>query len=182
VEPAPSIPPAPARTLWQRRIADPILAQMKQGLTPDQIALTIAIGSAIAMFPLLGTTTLLCLLIGIFLKLNQPIIQAVNFACTPIHLPFIWLSMQWGEKLFRVPHTPRDFRAMGRLLTEHPIEFVQHYGVTAFHAIVVWAILVPFWTAAVYYSALPFFREIARLRAEKAAKAALKAHPEHPVP
>ncbi len=172
--------PDEPRPFWKRLIIDPVLAQLKQGLTPDRIALTIAVGSAIAMFPILGTTTLICLIVGVFMKLNQPIIQAVNYACTPIHLPFIWLSMKWGERLFEVKHSRLEFSVMRKLLMEDPLKFVTEYGQTAFHAIVVWAILVPFWMLAIYYSTLPILREFARLRAEKAARAAAKAEPDHP--
>ena len=92
----------PPRNIFQRLVIDPIVAQLTQGLTPEKIALTIAIGSSIAMFPLLGTTTIICVIVGVFMKLNQPIIQAVNYACTPIHLPFIYYSFRWGEYLFGV--------------------------------------------------------------------------------
>lgn len=174
------IAPRP-RTFFERLIFDPIVAQLTQGLTPEKIALTIAIGSSIAMFPILGTTTIICLIIGVFMKLNQPIIQAVNYACTPIHLPFIFYSFKWGEALFGVQHSRLEMRVMRRLLAENPLQFVRDYGTTAFHAIVVWAILVPFWGVAIYYVVRPMLREIARAKAEKAAQAAAKS-PEHPVP
>ena len=161
---------------------DPIVAQLTQGLTPEKIALTIAIGSSIAMFPLLGTTTLMCLLIGVFMKLNQPIIQAVNYACTPIHLPFIYYSFRWGEKLFGVTHSRLEMRLMRRLLVEDPLQFAHDYGATAFHAIVVWAILVPFWGIAIYYIARPILREIARVKALNVARAAAKSSSPPPVP
>lgn len=181
--PAPVVAPLalPPRNFFQRRLLDPIVAQLTQGLTPEKIALTIAIGSSIAMFPLLGTTTLICLLIGVFMKLNQPIIQAVNYACTPIHIPFIYYSFKWGEKLFGIAHSRLEMKVMRRLLLDDPLQFARDYGATAFHAIVVWAILVPFWGVAVYYIARPILREIARVKAEAAARTAAKS-PDHPIP
>lgn len=168
-EPDASLQPAPSRrNLWQRRIRDPIVAQLTQGLTPHKIALTIAIGSSIALFPILGTTTLICLLIGIVMKLNQPIIQAVNYACTPIHLPFIFYAFRWGERLFGSTHPGVPFRTMMRMLHQHPIDFVTTYSVTAFHAILIWAILVPFWAVSVYYVMLPVMRGIDRVRLDPA--------------
>lgn len=168
--------------MWQRRIADPIVAQLTQGLTPHKIALTIAIGSAIAMFPILGTTTLLCLLVGIVMRLNQPIIQAVNYACTPLHLTFIFYAFRWGDRLFGTAHTRLEFRSMMHLLHTHPLDFVGTYSLTALHAIVVWAALVPFWSAIIYYIALPIMRGIDRVRVESAAKAAAEKAKNHPVP
>ena len=180
-EPTPGEIVLPPRNFFQRRLIDPIVAQLTQGLTPEKIALTIAIGSSIAMFPLLGTTTIICLIVGVFMKLNQPIIQTVNYACTPIHLPFIFYSFKWGERLFGAAHSRLEMRVMRRLLVEDPMQFARDYGATAFHAIVVWAILVPFWGLAVYYIARPILREIARVKAEAAARAAAKS-PEHPIP
>lgn len=158
------------------------MAQLTQGLTPHKIALTIAVGSAIAMFPILGTTTLLCLMVGIVMKLNQPIIQAVNYGCTPLHLTFIFYAFRWGERVFGAAHTRLEFRTMMRLLHEHPLDFVGTYSLTAFHAIIIWAILVPFWATAVYYVVLPIMTGIDRVRVESAAKAASDKAQNHPVP
>jgi uncharacterized protein (DUF2062 family) len=187
-EPAPADAPAsapaipPPRKWWQRRIVDPIVAQLTQGLTPHKIALTIAIGSAIAMFPVLGTTALLCLLIGIFMRLNQPIIQAVNLACAPIHIPFIYYSFIWGRRLFGDTQTRFDFRHMMRLLRENPWQFLQDYDQTVYHAMFIWLVLAPFWALAIYYIALPILRGIEKVRVETSAKAAAEKARSHPVP
>ncbi len=178
----PPTPDVPPRNLWQRRVVDPIVAQLTQGLTPQKIALTIAIGSSIAMFPILGTTTLICLIVGVFMKLNQPIIQAVNWACTPIHIPFIFYSFKWGELAFGSAHTRLEMRVMRRLLVDDPLRFVQDYSTTALHAVVIWAILVPFWAAAVYYISLPIMRSIESARLAAAAKAATEKARTHPIP
>lgn len=176
------IPPEPTRTFWQRRVRDPVLAQLTQGITPEKVALTISIGSTLAMFPLLGTTTLLCLVVGIFLKLNQPLIQAVNYLCTPIHLIFIPLSLRWGERLFGVAHSGFEFRSMMKLVSEHPLDFLHRFWLAGFHAAVVWVICAPFWMTAVYYSTAPVLREIARVRIESAGKATDEKPPTHPIP
>ncbi len=157
-------PTSPPRTVWQRRVLDPVVAQLTQGITPEKVALTIAIGSAIALFPILGTTTLLCLLVGIALRLNQPIIQVVNYLCTPIHIPLIWWMIRTGEWLFGEPHRPFKMRVLANLLWEEPMQFLRVFGMTGLHAIVVWAILAPFWALIVYHIALPILREAARVR------------------
>lgn len=181
-DPDPSSPPTPPRTLWQRRILDPIVAQLTQGLTPQKIALTIAIGSAIAMFPILGTTTLICLVVGVFMKLNQPILQVVNYACTPIHIPFIFFAFKWGERLFGIEHSVLEARGLRRELIAHPWEFIQHYSVTGLHAIEFWAILVPLWAIVVYSISLPILRGIESARVAAQAKAVAEKAKDHPVP
>lgn len=171
-----SAPPAPARTFWQRRVRDPIVAQLTQGITPEKIALTIAVGSALGLFPILGTTTLLCFVVGLVLRLNQPIIQLINQALWPVHIPAIFWCVRLGEKIFG--EKPVNLRLMGRLLHQHPEQFFQQFGAAAFHAIVAWAILAPFYVAAVYYIALPITRSIQRIKVEVIAAKP----PDHPVP
>ncbi len=160
----PTEPARPPRTFWQRRVLDPVVAQLTQGITPEKIALTVSIGSCIALFPILGTTTLLCLLVGIVLRLNQPIIQAVNYLLTPIHIPLIWWMVRTGEWLFGEPHHPFKMRVLANLLWEEPMQFLRVFGLTGLHAIVVWAILAPFWTVLIYHLLLPVLREVARVR------------------
>lgn len=161
---------------------DPIVLQLTQGITPHKIALTIAVGSALALFPILGTTTLLCFVVALMLRLNQPIIQLLNQALWPVHVPAIFLCVHFGEKLFGVHHGRFSIRQMGELFWHHPARFFHDFGELAFHAAVAWAILAPFYIAAVYYISLPVMRGVARLRAEAAAKAAASEPPIHPVP
>ena len=53
---------AGGRSFWRRRVVEPIAGQLKQGITPEKIALTIALGMALGIFPILGSTMLLCAL------------------------------------------------------------------------------------------------------------------------
>lgn len=175
-------PPAPARNFWQRRVRDPIVAQLTQGITPEKIALTIAVGSALALFPILGTTTLLCLLVGLLLRLNQPIIHLINQALWPVHIPAIFACVRLGEQIFGVRHEHISVRAMRTQLWDEPSRFFHTFGAAVLHAVVAWAIIAPFYIAAIYYIALPLLRSIARLKAEAAAPSAPSSPPEHPVP
>lgn len=175
--------PAPARTFWQRRVRDPIVLQLTQGITPEKIALTLAVGSALALFPIIGTTTLLCFLVGLALRLNQPIIQLINQALWPVHVPAIFLCVKLGEWIFGVQHHARfSIRYMNELFWNEPALFWHRFGLIVLYAIVAWAVLAPFYIAIVYYIALPVTRTIARLKAEAAVKAAAARTPEHPVP
>jgi uncharacterized protein (DUF2062 family) len=185
--PAPLEPPEPKRNLWQRRIIDPLIAQLTQGITPEKIALTIAVGGACALFPIFGTTTLLCFLVALILRLNQPIIQLLNQALWPVHLLVIPWYLRLGEIIFGVPHQRFFIREMHRLSWDHSIgawenlleywsrlmAFFQKFGPTALHAIVAWALLVPLFIIICYYMLLPVMRAIDRIhRAQKSKHAA----------
>lgn len=172
----------PASSFWKRRIVDPIVHQMTQGITPERIALAIAVGSACALFPILGTTTVLCLIIGISLKLNQPIMQIINGILTPLHIPVIIGLFKVGAALFNDPPSTFHLGSMGRILWEHPTAFMAQYGVVALHAIAAWAILAPFWIAIVYLIFLPVVREIDSRRKESGVISENGEPPSHPIP
>ena len=172
----------PARTSWQRHVIDPIAVQLTQGITPEKIALTLAVGSAFALFPILGTTTILCLIAGIMLRLNQPIIQIVNALCTPLHLPVIYGMVRLGNLIFNVPYSHLGIRMMNHMLWDDPREFFEKFGMTAVHAIVAWAIVAPFWIATVYLLALPVLREVHLRRVVVTSQTVPSPPPEHPVP
>jgi len=154
----------PARSFWQRRVLDPIRAQLVQGITPQKIALTFAVGGACALFPIFGTTTLLCIAAGIVLKLNQPLIHLINQLLWPAHIPVMYLCIRLGESLFRAPRLSFDLHALSVLFREQPRQFFEQFGLTALHAVVGWCVLAPPFIVLVYAIALPITRRFARKR------------------
>jgi uncharacterized protein (DUF2062 family) len=150
------------RSFWQRWLVDPIVRQLTQGVTPRKIALSLAIGSALALFPILGTTTTLCFLAGILLGLNQPIIQGVNALCTFVYFPLIVVFVRFGDTLTGAPPSRLNIPLMISLFTHHPGDFFREFGVTALHAILGWVVVAPLWVAMIYFLALPPLRAAAQ--------------------
>jgi uncharacterized protein (DUF2062 family) len=72
---------------------------LRQGISPGRLALTLALGFAIGCIPIVGVTTVLCATLALTLRLNQPAIQAANYAAMPLQLilivPFMRLG-KWG--------------------------------------------------------------------------------------
>jgi uncharacterized protein (DUF2062 family) len=161
------------RTLWQRRIADPVVAQLTQGITPEKIALTVAIGSACALFPIFGVTTLLCFLVALILRLNQPIIQLLNQALWPLHVPMIFWLVQLGDFIFGVPHQRFSVHEMHILWRDQGwAKFFDKFGTIALHATVAWMLLAPLFVVVCYYSLMPVMRAIEQIHREQKAKQA----------
>jgi uncharacterized protein (DUF2062 family) len=140
----------------------PILAQLTQGITPEKIALTFAVGSACALFPILGTTTVLCIAAAIVLKLNQPLIHVLNQLLWPAHIPVMYGCIRLGETLFGAPRISFNIVRMTELFWHHPADFLHQFGATALHAVVAWCLLAPVFGAAVYFVSLPLTRRLAR--------------------
>ena len=167
-EPPPAAPTdAPRRKFWQRWLVDPIVRQLTQGVTPQKIAMTIAVGSALALFPILGTTTTLCVLVGILFGLNQPIIQGVNALCTFVYFPLIVVFVRFGDALAGSPPSSINIPLMITMFTHHPGDFFRQFGVTALHAMLGWAVVAPVWVPLVYIIALQPLQASARRNARK---------------
>ncbi len=155
----------PTPSFWRRRLIEPIGRQLTQGVSPQRIALTLAAGSAAALFPILGTTTLLCLILAAALKLNQPIVQGINVLCNFIWLPVMLGSIRLGEMITGARRSRPDLTAMSAMLRRHPGEFLHSFGATMAHAVFGWAAAAPIWVAAVYFLTLPALRAATRRNA-----------------
>jgi uncharacterized protein (DUF2062 family) len=159
-------------------VVNPIVAQLTQGITPEKIALTLAVGSACALFPILGTATLLCLVVGIILRLNQPLIQLVNALCSIPHLLGVWALIRLGDLIFGgqrsgltisefITHRPHTFPNLWAIVLtvwrDHGLYF-HRFGAAALHALVAWALIAPLWIWVVYRLVYPSLKKAAQRR------------------
>ncbi len=159
-------PAAPARpSFWQRRVRDPIIALFTQGITPDKVAFTLAVGTACSMFPFLGFTSLLNLGVGLWLRLNQPILQTLNQLLGPVHLIMIVLYVRLGEWLWRMQDDRFTIAEMLRVFREASLgEFLHHFGWAGIHAFTAWALTAPLLITVIYFALRPALRRLAGTR------------------
>jgi uncharacterized protein (DUF2062 family) len=86
-----------------RRAKETSIDFLKKGLTPHDLALTMAFGITLGMFPVLGVTSILCTAASLILGLNMVALQSVNWAMAPVQLLFIIPFTQIGGSLFGQP-------------------------------------------------------------------------------
>jgi uncharacterized protein (DUF2062 family) len=155
-------PPTPRPSFWQRRLLGPLRAQLTQGVTPDRLALTLAIGTACSLLPFLGLTTLLNLLIGLWLRLNQPILQTVNYLLTAVQLSLILVYVRLGEFIWRAEPVPLSIPTLVSAFRENRWSFLERFGLTGVHAATAWLLTSPLLVAAIYFPVRPLLRRFAR--------------------
>jgi uncharacterized protein (DUF2062 family) len=160
----PVTPTSRLQTFWRKRVISVITAQFVQGITPAKISLTIALGLNLGIFPILGATTLLCAIAGLWLKLNQPVIQLVNWIASPLQLMLILVFVRLGECLMRAPHLQLSIPLLIRKFHDSPLNFLREFGLTGLHGIVAWILIAPFLTAIIYAALLPPLRKLAALK------------------
>jgi hypothetical protein len=130
-----------------RRIALPILALLRMGASPRRLAWSIAVGLAIGINPLLGSTTLVCMVVAVVFRLNLAASQLANHAMYPLQIllmvPFLQLAA-WVFRAGPLPFSAKMVYAEGRA---HPIHLVEQLWTWEWHALIVWAavavVLVP---------------------------------------
>jgi uncharacterized protein (DUF2062 family) len=152
---------APVESWWRRRIVAPVLAQLKQGATPEKLALTVALGFALGVFPILGSATLLCGLAAWALRLNQPVIQIVNYLAYPAQLALLIPTYRAGSDLFGIPHIPLSITFILERFRADAGQFFADFGMIAVRGIVVWVLIAPLAVAVVYIALRPVFRRAA---------------------
>jgi uncharacterized protein (DUF2062 family) len=145
-----------------RWLIGPLLELLKQGATPEKLALSIALGAVFGIFPALGWTTALCALAALFWRLNLPAIQIVNYFMYPLQIALLPPFFRLGEKLFRARHLPISVRQIYAMAHANLWGSVKFLWSTTWHAMIVWALVAPFLTILFYAILAPLFRRFLR--------------------
>jgi uncharacterized protein (DUF2062 family) len=109
------------------------------GISPQRLALTLALGFAIGCVPVFGVTTALCMIVALTLRLNVPAMQAANYAAMPLQLALIFPFVRLGGWMFAsgVQPTP-SVRAM---LHESPMKLLWTSSGMAAEALAAWLVI-----------------------------------------
>jgi len=126
---------------FRRHLIYPLLALLKQGVTPDKLALAVALGVTLGIFPMLGSTTILCALATFIVRLNPVAIQIVNYFTYPLQILLFMPFFAAGAALFGTDVIPYTFGEIVTRLTEQPLETIRLLWMANVRAIVVWCVV-----------------------------------------
>lgn len=143
--------PVQQGSFWRRRVVAPIVGQLRQGITPESIALTIALGTVIGAFPIMGATTLLCVLTAFVLRLNQPIMQLMNYVTYPLQLVMLIPFYRAGEYL-GAPHLELSIPQLVERFQAGVWQFILDFGLIALGGVAVWCLVAPPVAVVLYYA------------------------------
>lgn len=135
-----------------------VLALLRQGLTPKKLALTIALGIVLGLFPVVGTTTILCAAVAIPLRLNLPLIQAVNYLVYPLQIIMIIPFIRMGEWIFGSPKRGMSATEITKFLTADPLGAFSALWALTLPAIVAWTLVAAATVAVTYVALVPVLR------------------------
>ena len=142
----------------QKRLIQPVLDLLSQGVTPEKLALSLALGVVIGVFPALGWTTALCAIATVVCGLNIPAIQLVNYFMYPAQIALLIPFFRLGEKLFRAPRLHISVARIFEMANVNLWAAVKFLWMTTWHAMVGWALVAPFVAAMIYFLLVPLLR------------------------
>jgi hypothetical protein len=148
------------RDFLNRRLVTPLLALLRQGVTAEKLALSLALGITLGLVPVLGISTALCAVAALTLGLNQPAIQLVNYLLTPLQLLLIIPLLRFGESIANAPPFPVTLESGLALLSQGVFHAIRVLSVAIVHATLGWIVLAPVVAFALYRLLRPVFRHL----------------------
>ena len=134
---------------------------LKEGMSLRKISLCIALGVVLGIFPVLGTTTLLCTIAAIVFRLNLPAIQIVNYMVYPLQLILLAPFYGAGSWLFKDQSLPMFENSIIDLLkNDFRGSLASLWDLTLF-AVFAWLIISPFLILLLYGLLKPVIRRLA---------------------
>lgn len=124
-----------------RRIVIPILDLLRQGITPEKIALSIALGITLGVTPVLGSTTILCFLAAVLFRLNLPAIQLVSWVVYPLQFAFLIPFIRMGEWIFAARPTGISLAQILNLIRTDVWSAIATLWTATMHGLVAWLAL-----------------------------------------
>jgi uncharacterized protein (DUF2062 family) len=144
-----------SETFWRRKVARPIVEFLRQGLTPEKLSFTIALGITLGVIPVLGSTVLLCTLAAFAFGLNMAAIQLVNWLVYPFQLALLIPFYRIGGWIFRTPPSELSVVHIVALIRTNLFHAIATLWTVTIHAVVAWLLLGSIATGLLYLLLVP---------------------------
>ena len=148
------------RGFWRRRALDPVVDLLAHGLTPERLSLSLAVGLVLGLFPIVGVTTLLCLVAGFAFRMNHLALQLANHLAYPLQLSLVLVFIRLGEWLVGAPRVSFHPLALVRHFERDATGFLREFGLTGLHGILGWSLVAPVLLLLVFFSLRPILRRL----------------------
>jgi uncharacterized protein (DUF2062 family) len=144
-----------SETFWRSKVVRPIRGFLRQGLTPQKLAFTIALGIALGVTPVLGSTVLLCTLAAFAFRLNLAAIQLVNWLVYPLQVALLIPFYRIGGWMFKAPPSELSVAHILALIRTNLFHAVETLWTVTIHALAAWLLLGSIATGMLYLLLVP---------------------------
>jgi uncharacterized protein (DUF2062 family) len=145
---------------FYRWVVRPIVNQLKQGTSPEKLSWSVSLGVTLGIFPIMGSTSIVCVIIGHLFRLNQPILHLFKTFTYPLQLILILVYIRLGQMLNGVPLIKFSIPQMLGQFKDDPAKFFRDFGMAALYGIEAWAISAIFLIPILYIIFLPILKKL----------------------
>jgi uncharacterized protein (DUF2062 family) len=78
----------------------------------EKLAVSLALGAVLGVFPVLGVPTFLCGAVAAVWRLNFPALQLMNYVVYPLQIALLWPFARFGGALFGVSNRLRGLAGL----------------------------------------------------------------------
>ncbi len=139
------------KAFFNNKYITPIKKLLIQGTSPKLLAVGIAGALVIGLFPVLGSTTLLCTIFALVFRLNLPLVQLVNFSVYPLQLVLFIPFMKLGEIVFGYEKLNYGFEDILNLISNDILHAINILWSVTIQAIGVWFLFAPLVSLILYF-------------------------------
>lgn len=146
---------------FKRRLIRPLLNYLQQGVTPEKLALAVALGATIPTLPVIGSTTILCITFSFLFRINLAAILLVASFAYPLQFILYLFWMKMGVWIFNAEPMPYTVSQVFDMIFDDVLNAISVMWWATMHAIVAWLCIAPVVATIIYFVLAPTFRKIA---------------------
>ena len=147
---------------FKLRLINPLLNFLIQGITPEKLSLAVTFGIILGIFPVIGTTTIMCTAVALYLRLNMAAIQLVNYFVYPLQIIFFIPFIRLGELIFGQPPIPFSVIQILEMIESDLLGTIRDLWVANLLGVVAWLLISIALSPIIYYITLRIFRRLVR--------------------
>lgn len=154
-------------TYFNKNILNPLKEAIQSGITPEGLALSLSLGVVGGLFPIIGLTVALCVILAFIFKVNPLIIQVANFVVMPLELILIPSMVNIGRFLlgrYNYNSQLEPFNVNGAIqgLQNDFVATIISFGPDLAAAVFAWSLISPVIAFILYILLTPLCRILIR--------------------
>ena len=127
----------------------------------ERVSWTISLGFVLGVFPIMGSTSLVCLAAGWMLRLNQALLHVFKSRVYPLPLALILVFIRLGERLYGAPLIAFSIPQLLGKFKADPLQFARDFGMAAWHGVSAWLLIAPVAAVLIKWAVTPLVRKMA---------------------
>lgn len=100
------------RCVRPAKLRERLAAWLKDESSMDKLAVSLALGAVLGVFPILGVPTFLCGAVAAVWRLNFAALQLMNYVVYPLQIALLWPFARFGGELFGASHHIRGLAGL----------------------------------------------------------------------